>query len=361
MSGPNPLKRQSSRSNRSLSHIPRSVPLLGLVIALSSNVCAAVGLEDAEAALRRGDYASAVPIYQTLSDAGDGHAMVRLAGLYQKGEGVPKDLARAVALYTQAAAQKNADALYNLGNLYLLGEGVPQDDDWAFTYYREAAKQGHPLAQKNVNEFYRVAKIPIPSPNDAITTTPAASANAQTQNTRKAQPEIPAEYSADELNAIQIARAQGIMIDVDAAHHPPSPPLAIATTTQPEAQLGLTLDAVRANLANGDIEQALADLRILASNANAEAQFMLSDLLSTLRGNPDDQTEALLWLKRSAQAGYAEAQYKLGGHYLSGERVPSDEAEAVTWYRAAARQGHSGAREKLDEIYRQAGLTLPSS
>ncbi|MSR13359.1 MAG: sel1 repeat family protein [Gammaproteobacteria bacterium] len=336
--------------------------MVSLVIALFNSACAAVGLEDAEAALRRGDYTSAIPIYRALSDAGDVQATVRLAGLYQKGEGIPRDIARAVALYKQAASQKNTDALYNLGNLYLLGEGVPQDDDWAFTYYRQAAEQGHPLAQKNVREFYRAAGVIPASPTTPPPVSAPVPASPQSTDSVPRDPEyeheIPVEYSADELKAIDIARAHGIVVDIYAS----SPEPRSNPSTEPVEDIPameLTLATVRSTLASGNTGQALGELEILASNGNAEAQFVLSELLATLNGNPDEQGQALLWLKRSAQAGFADAQFKLGNHYLSGDRVPSDEAEAVTWYRAAARQGHAAARAKLDSLYRQAGLKVP--
>ncbi len=333
-----------------------SVVLLGTVAMLFNGACLAVGIGDAEAALRRGDYVSAVPIYQTLAEAGDSNAMVRLAGLLQKGEGVPKNLARAIALYTQAAAQNNPGAQYSLGNLYLMGEGVPQDDDWAFTYYRQAAAQGHPLAKKNVDEFYRAAGV---TPPTSVSAAPVSGPPpAATSNTSEYERMVPDDYSTDELNAIEAARAQGIQVDLAGLDDAPS----TAAPLVPElSSTRLTLESVRNSLANGDTDLALSDLEILASNGDPEAQYMLSGLLREVRPSSEADEEALLWLKRSATGGNADAQFKLAGYYHQGEFVPLDEAEAVTWYRAAARQGHVGAREILDSIYRDAGVNVPPS
>lgn len=339
----------------------RMIALASVAITSFSSICAAVGFADAEAALRRGDYPSAIPIYQSLSDAGDSHAMVRLGALFQKGEGVPRDLSRAVALYTQAAFLGNADAQYSLGNLYLIGEGVPQDDDWAFTYYRQAADQGHVLARKNVDEFYRAAGVAPPAPNvpPDVANVPSTKPSAEgtgTAGDAEYNRIVPAEFSADELKAIDLARARGIAVDVQAS----GGTLSVQTSsTAVISASGPTLESVQQNIADGATAQASADLEILASQGNAEAQYLLSELLLTLDASADEQGEALLWLKRSAAAGYADAQYKLAGYYLRGESVPPDEAEAVTWYRAAARQGHADAREKLDSIYRDAGLVPP--
>ena len=322
----------------------------------------AANFDDAEAALRRGDYASALPIYSTLAETGDTQAMVRLGGLYQKGEGVTRDLRRAVGYFTQAAADGNADAQFNLGNLYLLGEGVSQDDDWAFTYYRLAADQGHVLARKNVNEFYRAAGLPPPAAipvtpaTVAATATPAANADVA-PSVDAPSGIIPATVSDDELRAIQLARAHGIVIDrvPGAPDSLPAPATASAPATRRATP---PLAEIRKRLAAGDTGTQ-GDLEVLADGGDVEAQFVLSRLLVTLQSDAGANGEALLWLKRAASGGFAEAQYSLAETYRRGHGAPPDEAEAVTWYRAAARQGHAGARQQLEAIYRDAGIPVP--
>jgi TPR repeat protein len=343
---------------------PRTA-LLPLMLSVLGNPCAfAATFGDAEAARQRGDYASALPLYSTLADAGDAQAMARLGGLYQKGEGVNRDLKRAIAYYTQAAARGNADAQFSLGNLYLLGEGVPQDDDWAFTYYRQAAEQGHALAQKNVNEFYRAAGISPPTPPAAVTirSVPAASeAEAGAGAGAGADSPIgtvPAEYSDDELRAIEMVRAQGIQVDRAPGTSVSAPPSLAVTRAEPPRATPLLAD-IKRRIAAGKTTQARRDLEILADGGNTEAQFLLSRLLVTL--GPGIDGEALLWLKSAAHGGEAEAQYALAEAYRRGEGTPVDEAEAVTWYRAAARQGHAGARQQLEAVYRDAGIPLPET
>ena len=337
---------------------------MAVILASVSGVNAfAANFDDAEAALRRGDYASALPIYSTLALTGDTHAMVRLGGLYQKGEGVTRDLRRAVGYFTQAAADGNADAQFNLGNLYLLGEGVSQDDDWAFTYYRLAADQGHVLARKNVNEFYRAAGVPPPAAipvtpaTVAATATPAANADIALSADAPSGI-IPATVSDDELRAIELARAHGIVIDriPGAPDSLPAP----ATVSAPATRRATPpLAEIKKRLAAGDMTGTQGDLEVLADGGDVEAQFVLSRLLLTLQSDAGANGEALLWLKRAANGGLAEAQYSLAETYRRGHGAPPDEAEAVTWYRAAARQGHNGARQQLEAIYRDAGIPVP--
>jgi uncharacterized protein len=48
-------------------------------------------LEDAEAATRRDDFATAIPIYRSLAEKGDVSAQKRLGFFYQNGVGVKRD------------------------------------------------------------------------------------------------------------------------------------------------------------------------------------------------------------------------------------------------------------------------------
>lgn len=55
-------------------------------------------------------------------------------------------------------------------------------------------------------------------------------------------------------------------------------------------------------------------------------------------------------LRALAENGYAPAQYNLGIIYDTGEGVPQNHAEAVKWYRIAAQQGDMLARRNLASI-----------
>ena len=52
-------------------------------------------------------------------------------------------------------------------------------------------------------------------------------------------------------------------------------------------------------------------------------------------------------VKRSAERGDANAQYQLGMMYAKGDVVPEDQWEAVVWLKKAAKQGHRDARNEL--------------
>jgi hypothetical protein len=312
---------------------------------------------------------------QAASATEDPAALVALAMRYQRGQGVPRDLAEAAALYERAAKLGNAEAQFNLGNMYLLGEGVPRDDDWAFTWFREAAHQGHPLAQKNVDQFYKAAGVRPPVDGAAPTMpestgeSPGAPAAATMNNNDddvvpsklpNAPVPVPDEVSVDEMNALELARSRGIRLDAAPETTEAVAPIETPPPPEPPAPNDPQLAQARAQLAAGKPLAALPLLQQQAEVGSAEAQWLLSQVLAGLKRTPADQTAAWQWLERAASAGWRDAQYAIGLRYDRGDGVTPDEAEAVTWYRAAARQGHAAALERLRAIYRNAGLPLPA-
>ena len=66
--------------------------------------------------------------------------------------------------------------------------------------------------------------------------------------------------------------------------------------------------------------------------------------------NQEQDPGQLAEIRRLAEQGDAEAQYSLGWRYDEGEGVPEDKAEAVKWYRLAAEQGNDDAKFSLDVI-----------
>ena len=139
-------------------------------------------IDSADAALMRGEYELAAQTLTSLAEDGDPMAMVRLASLYHRGEGVERNIEKAVDLYLSAAELGNAEAQFNLGNMYLLGEGVDEDESWALTFYRLAAKQGHPLAAANLNEMIRSGVGTDPSQNVATLAATSTSSESDSSN-----------------------------------------------------------------------------------------------------------------------------------------------------------------------------------
>lgn len=117
---------------------------------------AAQPLDDARAALSRGDGATAQRIYRSLADRGNVEAMTQLGMMYRWGRGVPTDFPEALKWLDRAAALGAAEAQYQVGDMHLRGLGTRQDLLEAARFYSRAAEQGHSKAQYVLGLLYKL-------------------------------------------------------------------------------------------------------------------------------------------------------------------------------------------------------------
>jgi TPR repeat protein len=111
-------------------------------------------LEDAEAAVKSGDYVAALQLLGTLADQDNTHAERDLGIMYIKGQGVPQDYALGMRWMRLAADKGLADAQHDVGMLYQRGWGVQRNEAEAVKWFRLAADQGLVAAQNNLADTY---------------------------------------------------------------------------------------------------------------------------------------------------------------------------------------------------------------
>jgi len=99
----------------------------------------------------------------------------------------------------------------------------------------------------------------------------------------------------------------------------------------------------------GDYATALALLRPLADQGNANAQSILGRMYAEGRGVPHDGIIAARWYRRAAEQGQPFAELVLGEIYFG--RQPPDYAEAARWYRRSAEHGVAMAQFSLASMY----------
>ncbi len=99
------------------------------------------------------------------------------------------------------------------------------------------------------------------------------------------------------------------------------------------------------------------ELRLLAEQGQAGAQFSLGSMYIDGVHVPRDYAEAARWYRLAADQGHDGAQFSLGVMYYTGryytdqQGVAQDYGEAARWYRLAADQGHDGAQFSLGVMY----------
>ena len=115
-------------------------------------------LEQARAALDRGDYETAIPIIRQAADAGDAQAQNWLGNCYSGGAGVEQNDEEAVKYYQLSADQGHIPAEYNLAMCYLEGSGVKQDAEKAEKLLKSCAERGDAQSQYALGYLYLVGE-----------------------------------------------------------------------------------------------------------------------------------------------------------------------------------------------------------
>ena len=91
---------------------------------------------------------------QTLSLPALQDVQLRLAVMYEAGDGLPRSIDKAAQWYEGAADSGLASAQFNLGRLYRTGEGAQQNEVTAVRWFRRAARQGEVRAQRALGMAY---------------------------------------------------------------------------------------------------------------------------------------------------------------------------------------------------------------
>lgn len=111
------------------------------------------------------------------------------------------------------------------------------------------------------------------------------------------------------------------------------------------------LDEAFAAMQSEDYTAALRELKPLAEQGAAEAQFLLGNLYVDGFAVEEDLDKAFGLYRLAAEQGLSYAQLALGDAYFTGQGVEENDTEAMNWYERAARQGHPQAQFNLGSMY----------
>ncbi|MES1981942.1 MAG: tetratricopeptide repeat protein [Pseudomonadota bacterium] len=100
-----------------------------------------------------------------------------------------------------------------------------------------------------------------------------------------------------------------------------------------------------------DFQQAMQWYRRAARKPYAPAEHNLGVMYDLGHGVPQNFRLAALWYRRAAEHGYAESEYSLGTMYETGQGVNQDYTLAIEWYDKAAEHGNVEARHSLDMMF----------
>ena len=108
----------------------------------------------AGSAFQSGDHQRAAALATAAAKAGNPLAQLRLAMLYEAGDGVPRSTKSAFYWYSQAAAQGEPGAQMELGGYYEEGDTVAENWDLAVRLYQASASQGWMKGQFALGRAY---------------------------------------------------------------------------------------------------------------------------------------------------------------------------------------------------------------
>ena len=135
--------------------VPVPVPVAAISLADAVGAGDPVAIHDyALELLQTGEKTKAVGLLKDASNRGLVMAQYRLAKLYEKGEGVPRDIAASRSWTEKAAIGGNTKAMHDLAVFYAEGDAGPQSYAAAVEWFRQASDLGLVDSQYNLAVLY---------------------------------------------------------------------------------------------------------------------------------------------------------------------------------------------------------------
>lgn len=131
-------------------YLPRIVTLMMWCLPIAAFGDYATGHES----YLKGEFSVAFREFNPLAKEGNEFAQTSLGLMYEKGQGVLRDMTKAAHWYRKAAVKGNPIAQNRLGSLYARGAGVQEDYARSVYWFRRAAVQGNATAQNNLGIAY---------------------------------------------------------------------------------------------------------------------------------------------------------------------------------------------------------------
>ena len=111
----------------------------------------------------------------------------------------------------------------------------------------------------------------------------------------------------------------------------------------PPVAIAYDFDTGLAAAQAGDCTTALEELRPLAEQGHADAQFNMGVMHVDGEGVPRDCAEGARWMRLAAEQGNALAQFALGALYCGGNGVSQDDVTARLWFNIGSANGSKWA------------------
>ena len=359
-----------------------NIILLGSLIVFMWSVYAYAGdLEDAKSAYGAGRFEEASNLLRPLVRQENIEAVYLQARMYEKGDGVSKDMKEARRLYSIAAtgghelAQQKLDifnvqssdksvvidwylpaaqegdteAQYNLGFMYETGWGVPENSTEAIRWYKEASEMQHDVAQlrlammtivgvgvetsmhnglellhQSAENGNRIAEILVQDMFDV--------GDISKKDAKQVVSGIRRIFDDGELETIKTLRRS--LEDLRKGPIETSVESVIESDNKIESPIATKpIDVVQAVTQKNRIVNK-------SSPVTKEPAHKASQKLPDHESQKIAKGNLYKWYTEEAARGEPDAQYHLGEMYIKGDQVEKDIEEGLHWMKLAAEQGH---------------------
>ena len=99
--------------------------------------------------------------------------------------------------------------------------------------------------------------------------------------------------------------------------------------------------------------KSLPEVRKLADQGDADAQWQMGVRYHNGEDVPHDDAQAMQWFLRAAEQGHVAAQSALGSYYWAGRGVPEDLSKAYFWSDVALAGGDENSKSRLEGLTSQ--------
>lgn len=297
------------------------------------------------------DYVTALEGFTKLAKTGDTRAQVALGGMYEFGQGVPKNwsvnIKEAEFWYLLAAAKGNAQAQRNLGVLYSRGYIPGKSTPEAIDYFQKAAKQGDIESMQELGRSYTMDRAGQVC--DAKLAEKWFLKAAELSDLIRAGKKTGFKHFG-ERTAIGDMYLSGTCGNRDEQLALKWYKLAASKGERlGQFKLGLGyLDGLY------DLKKDAKEAAIWLQKSAAQDDLLALDLLGVMyaQGNGVEQNDqmAVALLSRAAEEGWGKSQFNLGWLYSVGRGVPKDFEMAYYWLTISKRQVEELADKELARI-----------
>jgi TPR repeat protein len=264
--------------------------------------------------------AAAVALYQKACSTRQPLPCLKLGLRYNRGDGVPKDLAKAAALYGTAcdADAETVQACHWLAYLLMTGEGVPKDSAKAVALYTKACDGGYTNGCYILGLFYNEGKQLAKDDAKAV----ALLTRACDGWILRACTDLGFLYRHGQGVTKDVSKAVGLYSKA-------------CSSAEPNACLSLGLMYRRGEDVPKDLAKAATLFSAACDAGDAQACHNIASMNSLGEGVPKDTAKAVTLYQKACDGKYAASCGVLGAFYYLGDNLPKDLAKAAALFERA--------------------------